>query len=102
MEKQAEARKTSAEAAAEAITKRATADATAATQRAKGAEAEQMVPISVKKAEVDVENQRVDVEKRRVVPRKVTTPPLVSFRTLAVTSSGFRVSRVTKITGHLH
>lgn len=60
-EKDAAARKAAADADAEATTKKAEADANAAEARARGERAIQMVPIEVKKAEVEVEQKRVDV-----------------------------------------
>ncbi len=61
MEKEADGQKAAAGAEAEAITKRADAEASAAEARARGAKAEQMVPVEVQRELVGVEKQRVDV-----------------------------------------
>ncbi len=68
-EKDAAARKAAADADAEATTKKAKADADAAEARARGERAIQMVPIEVKKAEVEVEQKRVDVLTQELAAR---------------------------------
>lgn len=69
VQKDAEARKAAADADAEATIKKADADATAARKRAEGQQAEAMVPVEVKKAEVDVEQRRVDVLRQEMQAR---------------------------------
>lgn len=69
VQKDAEARKAAADADAEATIKKAEADATAARKRAEGYQAEAMVPVEVKKAEVDVEQRRVDVLRQEMQAR---------------------------------
>lgn len=68
-EKDAAARKAAADADAEATTKKAKADADAAEARARGEKAVQMVPVDVKKAEVEVEQKRVDVLRQELQAR---------------------------------
>lgn len=60
IERDAKARKAAADADAEAIKKKAQADSDAEIARAKGAEAKAMVPVQVKKAEVEVEKRRIE------------------------------------------
>ncbi len=66
----AEGRKAASEADALAITTKADADSSAAKKRAEGLQAEQMVPITVKKAEVDVEQRRVEVLQNELEARE--------------------------------
>jgi len=68
-EKDAAARKAAADADAEATTKRANAEANASEARARGERAVQMVPVDVKKAEVEVEQKRVDVLQQELEAR---------------------------------
>ena len=68
-EKDAAARKAAADADAEAVTKKAKADADAAEARARGDRAVQMVPVDVKRAEVDVEQRRVEVLQQELAAR---------------------------------
>jgi uncharacterized membrane protein YqiK len=58
--KQAEAQRLAADAEAEAVRKRAEADAEAERQRALGERARAMVPVEVKRAEVELERERVE------------------------------------------
>jgi flotillin len=58
--KQAEAQRLAADAEAEAVQKRATANAEAEKQRALGQRALAMVPVEVKRAEVELERDRVE------------------------------------------
>jgi len=60
VQKSAEGKKLAADAEAEATTKKAEAEAVAAEARARGTKAEQMVPIEVKRAEVEVDQKRVN------------------------------------------
>jgi uncharacterized membrane protein YqiK len=70
-QKQAEAQRLSADAEAEAIRTRAEADAEAERQRALGERARLMVPVEVKRAELDVERDRVEnVVKRELEARE--------------------------------
>lgn len=69
VQKDAEARKAAADADAAAITKKAEAEAKAAELKAGGEKAVQMVPVEVKKAEVDVEQKRVDVLRQELEAR---------------------------------
>lgn len=62
LQKQADAKRAAAEASAAATLTQATADADAQKKRAEGLQAEQMVPVEVKRAEVDVETKRVGVQ----------------------------------------
>jgi len=61
VERNASARKAAADADAEATTKKATAEANAAKARAEGERANQMIPVDVQKATVEVEQRRVEV-----------------------------------------
>ena len=69
VQKDADARKAAADADAEATIKKADADSTAARRRAEGQQAEAMVPVEVKKAEVDIEQRRVDVLRQEMQAR---------------------------------
>jgi flotillin len=70
-QKQAEAQRLSADAEAEAIRKRAEASADAEQQRALGQRALAMVPVEVKRAELEVERDRVEnVVKRELEARE--------------------------------
>lgn len=66
----AEAKKAAADAEAEAIRKRADAEAEAAKKRAGGKQAEEMVPVAIKQAEVDVEARRVEVLQQELQARE--------------------------------
>lgn len=63
--KQAEARRVAADAEAEATRKRAEADAEAERLRAGGEKVRAMIPIEVRRAEVEVERDRIDTVVRR-------------------------------------
>lgn len=65
-QKDAEGRKAAAEADAEAITRKAKANSDAATLEAAGEKAKAMVPVDVKRAEVEVDKLRVDVHQRDI------------------------------------
>lgn len=69
VQKDADARKAAADADAEATIKKADADSTAARRRAEGQQAEAMVPVEVKKAEVNIEQRRVDVLRQEMQAR---------------------------------
>lgn len=60
IQRQAEARQLAADAEAEAIRKRAMAEAEAARQLSEGEQAKAMVPVNVRRAEVDVERDRLE------------------------------------------
>jgi len=68
-QKDAEARKAAADADAEATTKKATAEANAQKARAEGERAIQMIPVDVKKAEVEVEQAKVNVLQQELTAR---------------------------------
>lgn len=59
-EREADARKTSADAQAEAVRKQAEADAHAQAQRAQGERALAMVPVQVKRAQVEIDRERLE------------------------------------------
>lgn len=65
LSRQAEARRLAADAEAEATRKRADADAEAERMRASGEKARAMIPIEVRRAEVEVERDRIDTVVRR-------------------------------------
>ena len=69
VQKDADARKAAADADATATTKKAEAESKAAELKATGDRAIMMVPVDVKKAEVDVEQKRVDVLKQELEAR---------------------------------
>jgi flotillin len=69
VQREAEARKAAADAEAEAIMKKAQAEAEAAKRKADGDKAVAMVPVEVKKAEVDVEQRRVEVLQKELEAR---------------------------------
>ena len=66
VQKEADGRKLAAEADAEAITRKAKAQSDAAALEAAGEKAKAMVPVDVKRAEVEVDKARVDVQQRGI------------------------------------
>jgi flotillin len=105
----AEGRKAASEADALAITTKADAESTAAKKHAEGLQAAAMVPITVKKAEVDVEQRRVEVLQNELKARQefgataqqfeITKLEIEKRAEVMIASAQATATLVSKITG---